>query len=98
MPPYQLSSTSRALYRVFIAPHLNALPKTPFLNTAKPSIASPRIAILQPHTSIRPKSYVKKDTARHALWDHYTLDLAISHISPYINYIDADGNYHANIS
>ncbi|KAF2000933.1 hypothetical protein P154DRAFT_465238, partial [Amniculicola lignicola CBS 123094] len=68
MPPSYLSSTSRALYRVFIAPNFAPSPTTALL----------------PILFRRFKTY-KKDTARHAITDYYTLDTAIR--SPYINLV-----------
>jgi translation initiation factor IF-3 len=95
MPPYHLSSTSRALYRIFIQPTLH---KPSFIaSILTPTLFSPQFnnAIL-PHPTIRLKSFKKKDTQRHALSDHYTLDDAIRF--PYINFIDDSGAYHADVS
>jgi hypothetical protein len=43
----------------------------------------------------RPISY-QKDTRRHAISDHYTLDDAIR--APYINFIDPTGTFYPNVS
>ncbi|KAF2659846.1 hypothetical protein K491DRAFT_688944 [Lophiostoma macrostomum CBS 122681] len=86
MPPYHLSSTSRALYRVFILPSLSH-PPTP-LRLPQP------ISVSIPRTCIRTKVW-GKDTSRHALSDHYTIDNAIT--APVINLIDLDGKYYENV-
>ncbi|KAF2269784.1 hypothetical protein CC78DRAFT_528952 [Lojkania enalia] len=86
MPSIHISSTSRALYRVFIAPHV----RSPFRGTAH---TLPNPAPL-PWISIRTIAF-KKDTARHALSDHFTLDRAIN--EDVINLVDADNNFRPNI-
>lgn len=86
MPPYNISCTSRALYRVFIAPSL-----------ARPSLVP--ITLLTPRNAppipgVRYKHF-KKDTRRHALSDHYTFDAAIK--VSHVNFIDLDGRFHSNV-
>ncbi|KAF2180897.1 hypothetical protein K469DRAFT_692444 [Zopfia rhizophila CBS 207.26] len=87
MPPLYLSSTSRALYRVFIAPYTS----TPMQN---PHTLPPPSKLLLPHTTIRTKVW-KKDTQRHALSDAYILDNAIK--SPYVNIVDTQSRFLQNI-
>lgn len=92
MPPTHISSTSRALYRVFIAPNLRI--NTPIPLQFLPAFASPTTSSstsLAPRTTVRTKTYTK-DTRRHALSDHYVLDAAIA--SPLINYVDEAGKFH----
>ncbi|KAF2643839.1 hypothetical protein P280DRAFT_466569 [Massarina eburnea CBS 473.64] len=93
MSQYYIPSTSRALYRVFIAPTLTpAYPlrlQTPFLlpyyTTRLPS---------PPQTTVRHKTY-KKDIQRHALSDHFTFDNAIQ--GTYINLVSDTGEYKQNV-
>ncbi|KAF2748837.1 hypothetical protein M011DRAFT_399859 [Sporormia fimetaria CBS 119925] len=90
MPPFHLSSTSRALYRVFIAP---ALPlRTPTFYPNPQTLQLPSRTFTQ--TALRAKAF-RKDTARHALQDHYTLDTAIQ--GSHINYVDLTGRFHKYI-
>ncbi|KAH7068010.1 hypothetical protein BKA63DRAFT_520942 [Paraphoma chrysanthemicola] len=97
MPPTHFSGTSRALYRVFVAPNLRAKVSIPLLYL--PAFTSPSSYPSQPprltsHTTIRTKTY-KKDTQRHALTDYYVLDNAIK--SPRINLVDEAGNYKPDV-
>jgi len=91
MPPIHLSNTSRALFRVFVAPTLSTAIRAPqpiaFRHHGRP--------VFLPLTATRPRSY-KKPAVRHALSDHYTFDSAIQ--APYINLVDASGNFHPNTS
>jgi translation initiation factor IF-3 len=93
MPPTHISGTSRALYRVFIAPNLRTSTTIPLLYA--PAFASPPNTLstpsLGPLTSIRSKKYTK-DTRRHALSDYYVIDAAID--AEVINLVDPDGTYH----
>jgi translation initiation factor IF-3 len=91
MPPTHISSTSRALYRVFILPTLRTPTSIPLLWAPAFAPAQSSPSSLISHTSIRTKTY-KKDTARHALTDHYVLDSAIR--SNRINFVDENGTYH----
>ncbi|KAF2030408.1 hypothetical protein EK21DRAFT_65438 [Setomelanomma holmii] len=94
MPPTYISSTSRALYRVFVAPNLRAQTSIPLLYLpafARPPSNTPG---LTSHTAIRTKTY-RKDTQRHALTDHYVLDTAIQ--SSRINLVDEKGQYTPNV-
>ncbi|OAL49053.1 hypothetical protein IQ07DRAFT_69726 [Pyrenochaeta sp. DS3sAY3a] len=97
MPPKHLSSTSQALYRVFIAPNprpTTSIPKfyVPALTTYNASSRSPGIL---PHTSIRTKAYTK-DTRRHAISDMFTVDSAIK--ADRINVVDQHGVFHRDVS
>ncbi|KAF2867734.1 hypothetical protein BDV95DRAFT_550866 [Massariosphaeria phaeospora] len=83
--PAHLSSTSRALFRVFVAPTLT----TPLLRT------SPFPPSLLPVTSIRPKSFKKDTPQRQPLSDSFVFDAAIT--APYINLVDLDGLFHPSI-
>lgn len=100
MPPSQhISSTSRALYRVFIAPSLRTNANIPiqFAPAFAPSYGPPSATVTPLHqTQTRSKSYTKKDTRRHALADYYTIDAAIA--APRVNFVDADGKFHADIA
>jgi translation initiation factor IF-3 len=95
MSPTHFSGTSRALYRVFIAPSLRAPTSIPLLWA--PAFATPPCARAQiiPHTTIRTKVYTK-DTARHALTDYFTIDNAIK--SNHVNIVDENGKFHPGIS
>jgi translation initiation factor IF-3 len=97
MPPTHISGTSRALYRVFIAPTLRTPTSIPLLwapaFASHPSYPSSPPSLTS-HTTIRTKVY-KKDVARHALTDHYVLDSAIR--SNRINFVDDQGNFHPNM-
>ncbi|KAF2733947.1 hypothetical protein EJ04DRAFT_403580, partial [Polyplosphaeria fusca] len=75
---------SHALYRVFIAP------------TQRPTLPKPTPLPLLPTTPIRPRVWNSKNTRRHAISDHYTLDAAIDH--PYINLVDATGTFQPAIA
>lgn len=88
MPSYHVSSASRALYRVFIAPNLNLTRRSFASPISKPTISPP-------HTAVRTKFY-KRDTRRHAIGDTYTLDNAISALR--INFIDINGRFHQDIA
>ncbi|OAL00177.1 hypothetical protein IQ06DRAFT_276805 [Phaeosphaeriaceae sp. SRC1lsM3a] len=98
MPPTHLTSTSRALYRIFIAPTLGLRSQqTP--NATVPLLFTPAFA---PHTRTSPPGPIsmrtltyKKDTSRHAITDHYTIDRAIP--GPYINLVDEEGTYHPSV-
>ncbi|KAF2203247.1 hypothetical protein GQ43DRAFT_438955 [Delitschia confertaspora ATCC 74209] len=87
MPPFHLSGTSRALYRVFIAPTLPISSRT-----LQPSLFIPSSSRFLPQLQHRTKTYKKKDTARHALSDYYVFDAAID--APVIHFIDETGNRH----
>jgi translation initiation factor IF-3 len=95
MPPTHISGTSRTLYRVFIAPTLRAPTSVPLLwapaFAAPPSLQTRTV----PHTTIRTKVYAK-DTARHALTDHFTIDRAIE--ASHINFVDEHGKFHPNVA
>jgi translation initiation factor IF-3 len=97
MPPTHISGTSRALYRVFVAPTLRAPTSIPLLWAPAfahaPSLPSQSTRITS-RTTIRTKTY-QKDTARHALTDHYVLDNAIQ--SNRINFVDENGKFEASI-
>lgn len=104
MPPtHHISSTSRALYRVFVLPNL----RTPsssgipiqfapaFAPTyGPPSVPVPSTSLSQ--TQVRHKSYARKDTRRHALSDYYTIDNAIT--APRVNFVDADGKFFEDVA
>jgi translation initiation factor IF-3 len=96
MPPTHISGTSRALYRVFIAPNLRTSTTIPLLYA--PAFASPPNTLSAPsltsRTSIREKKYTK-DTRRHALSDYYVIDSAIE--AEVINLVDPDGTYHKDV-
>jgi translation initiation factor IF-3 len=97
MPPTHISGTSRALYRVFIAPTLRTPTSIPLLWAPAfahaPSLYPSQSPNL-PRTTIRTK-YHAKDTARHALSDHYILDNAIA--SQYINLVEENGTFTPNV-
>ena len=94
MSPYYVSSTSRALYRVFIAP---ILPRASVHTCIIPSnvIKSRLQARPFSQTHLLLKQY-KKDTRRHALSDHYIIDRAIT--APRINFIDDKGRFFQDIA
>jgi translation initiation factor IF-3 len=87
MPPIHITSTSRALYRVFIVPTLTTTFR-PIPSTLTRLDAFPKI-------TVRGKAY-KKPAVRHALSDHFTYDSAIT--CPRINYIDEKGVFHGNVT
>ncbi|USP78100.1 hypothetical protein yc1106_05374 [Curvularia clavata] len=101
MPPTHISGTSRALYRVFIAPSLRNTTSIPLLyapafapsTSASTSLASSTPSLTS-RTSIRTKKYTK-DTRRHALSDYYILDNAIQ--ANRINFVDEDGKFYKNV-
>ncbi len=103
MPPtHHISSTSRALYRVFVLPNLrttsNGIP-IQFAPAFAPTYGPPSISIpAHPlsQTQVRHKSYAKKPAQRHALSDYYTLDNAIR--APRVNFVDADGTFFDNVA
>lgn len=95
MPPFHLSSTSRALYRVFIAPTLHQTPTSRILPFTRPNLPFRTASLPQTLILARSKHYKKKDTERHALTDHYVLDNAIQ--ASHINMVDADGVFHTYI-
>ncbi|KAF2251016.1 hypothetical protein BU26DRAFT_517764, partial [Trematosphaeria pertusa] len=86
MPPLHLSSTSRALYRVFVAPNLPTARATP-LRTRNVS--------LLPQTTVRSLVYKKKNVQRQALRDYYIFDAAIE--ATHINLVDQDGRFHSSV-
>ncbi|KAJ4334674.1 hypothetical protein N0V87_006710 [Didymella glomerata] len=104
MPPtHHISSTSRALYRVFVLPNL----RTPsssgipiqFAPAFAPTYGPPSIPIPSAplsHTQVRHKSFARKDTRRHALSDYFTLDNAIS--APRVNFVDASGTFFQDVA
>ncbi|KAJ4376303.1 hypothetical protein N0V83_001586 [Neocucurbitaria cava] len=98
MPPIHISGTSRALYRVFVAPNLRATTSIPLLYApafAPSQYNSPnQTPSLLPRTCIREKKYTK-DTRRHALSDYYVIDTAIE--ADAINLVDEDGKFHTDV-
>jgi translation initiation factor IF-3 len=94
MPPTHISGTSRALYRVFVAPNLRAPTSIPLLYAPAFASATSHPPRLTSHTTIRGKKYAK-DVQRHAITDHYILDKAIG--APRINFVDEERNFHPNV-
>ncbi|KNG45806.1 translation initiation factor if-3 [Stemphylium lycopersici] len=103
MPPTHISGTSRALYRVFIAPTLRSTTSVPLIYAPAfaPASSNPTSLVsssstpsLGPRTTIRTKKYTK-DTRRHALSDYYVIDNAIE--ADDINLVDEDGKFHSNV-
>lgn len=99
---HHISSTSRALYRVFVLPNLrttsNGIP-IQFAPAFAPTYGPPSIPITSPHlaqTQVRHKSYAKKDTRRHALSDYFTIDAAIT--APRVNFVAADGAFFEDVA
>lgn len=102
MPPtHHISSTSRALYRVFVLPNLrstsNGIP-IQFAPAFAPTYGPPSIPISSPASTqqVRHKTYQRKDTRRHALTDYFTIDNAIT--APRVNFVDEEGKFHADIA
>ncbi|KAF3009803.1 hypothetical protein E8E13_010112 [Curvularia kusanoi] len=103
MPPtHHISSTSRALYRVFVLPNLrstsNGIP-VQFAPAFAPTYGPPSIPIGPvPHhqQQVRHKSWAPKDTRRHALSDYFVLDSAIN--APRVNFVDAHGTFHKDMA
>ncbi|KAF3047005.1 hypothetical protein E8E12_010220 [Didymella heteroderae] len=104
MPPtHHISSTSRALYRVFVLPNL----RTPssagipiqFAPAFAPTFGPPSVPVPAApltHTQVRHKSYARKDTRRHALSDYFTIDNAIA--APRVNFVDAEGRFFEDVA
>ena len=91
MSRYHLTSTSRALYRVFVAPNLVPRPQISIQHAP----ACQRAPFL-PITSVRTKMGSRKPPAkRQAISDLYTFDRAIH--AEHINLIDLNGDFHPNI-
>src|SRR5262245_3725168 len=93
MACYHLKSTSRALYRVFVAPNLSKA-VLPIHHGSTSSLVS-RWPSFVPQTSVRLKTYKRKDTRRHAISDHYTLDTAIA--ASHINLVSETGAFKPNV-
>ncbi|EOA90562.1 hypothetical protein ACJQWK_07776 [Exserohilum turcicum] len=101
MPPTHISGTSRALYRVFIAPSLRTSTSIPLLyapafapSASLPTSLASSTPSLAPRTTIRTKKYTK-DTRRHALSDYYVIDNAIE--ADRINLVDENGQFHSDV-
>lgn len=101
MPPaHHISGTSRALYRVFIAPNLRNTTSIPllyapaFAPTSSPNFLSSSTPSLTSRTTTRGIKYTK-DTRRHAISDYYVIDKAIE--ADFINLVDEEGAIHKNV-
>jgi translation initiation factor IF-3 len=94
MPPTHISGTSRALYRVFIAPNLRTSTTIPLLYCPAFAPNTRSTPSLTSRTSIREKKYTK-DTRRHALSDYYVIDSAIE--ADVVNVVNADGTFHNGV-
>ncbi|KAF1849550.1 uncharacterized protein K460DRAFT_404764 [Cucurbitaria berberidis CBS 394.84] len=97
MPPTHISGTSRALYRVFVAPNLRATSSIPILYApafAPSHHSRSQTPSLISRTCIRTKKYTK-DTRRHALSDYFVIDRAIE--ADNINLVDKDGTFHNSV-
>ena len=101
MPPtHHISGTSRALYRVFIAPNLRNTTSIPllyapaFAPTSSPNSLSSSTPSLTSRTTTRGIKYTK-DTRRHAISDYYVIDKAIE--ADFINLVDEGGVIHKNV-
>lgn len=97
MPPIHISSTARALYRVFVAPNLHAPTSVPLHYAPAFAGPSPILRCVPDSTlkiAIRSKKYTR-DTRRHALTDSYVLDNAIE--AKMINLVDEEGTFHAKV-
>jgi translation initiation factor IF-3 len=93
MSRYHLTSTSRALYRVFVAPYVAPLPHIPLQCAPTGSRNVPFLPITSVRTRIGgPK---KAPAKRQALSDIYTFDNAIQ--ADAINLIDEKGTFRPNI-
>ncbi|UPX17349.1 uncharacterized protein EKO05_0007711 [Ascochyta rabiei] len=95
-----MSSTSRALYRVFVAPNLrtttNGIP-IQFAPAFAPTFGPPSATVTPLNqTQVRTRTFARKDTRRHALSDHFIIDGAIN--APRVNYVDANGNYFEDVA
>jgi translation initiation factor IF-3 len=99
MPPAHISGTSRALYRVFIAPNLRNTTSIPllyapaFAPASSPTSLSSSTPSLTSQTSTRGIKYTK-DTRRHAISDYYVIDNAIK--APFVNVVDEEG-FHKDV-
>ncbi|KAL5114001.1 hypothetical protein ACEQ8H_008106 [Pleosporales sp. CAS-2024a] len=96
MPPSHISGTSRALYRVFIAPTLRvptSIPPLVWAPAFAPTSSCP--PSLTPRTTVRTKVFTK-DTERHALTDHFVINKAIP--SNRINFVDANEIFYSDVS
>ncbi|KAF2628573.1 hypothetical protein BU25DRAFT_38172 [Macroventuria anomochaeta] len=101
MPPtHHISSTSRALYRVFVLPNLRSTTSgipVQFAPAFAPTYGPPSITVNPlSQNQVRNKSYAKRDTRRHALSDYYTIDSAIT--APRVNFVDAEGRFFEDVA
>jgi translation initiation factor IF-3 len=93
MSRFPLTSTSRALYRVFVAPNL--APSHPVLHRAPPHLT--RLPPVFPQIHKRAISYKKKaPTRNYDAKEFYTLDNDIEGSD--VNLVDADGVFHPNVT
>jgi translation initiation factor IF-3 len=90
MSRYIPSSTSRALYRVFIAPTLRA--PTPL--RLQNAFLVPHATSLLPKVTTRSLNY-QKDVQRHDITDHFVLDNDIE--ATYVDLIDEEGNFEKKV-
>ncbi|KAF1927599.1 uncharacterized protein M421DRAFT_64410 [Didymella exigua CBS 183.55] len=100
---HHVSSTARALHRVFVLPSLRSASAScgiplDFAPAFAPTYGPPSIAVPSPlhQTQTRHKSYARKDTRRHALTDYFTLDNAIA--APRVNFVDANGSFFEDVA
>jgi translation initiation factor IF-3 len=98
-PTHHISSTSRALYRVFIAPTLRTTANVPiqFAPAFAPTYGPPS-ATVNPlnQNQVRTKSFSRKDTHRHALSDYFTFDKAIT--APRVNFVGTNGRFFEDVA
>lgn len=91
MSRFHFASTSRALYRVFVAPNL--APSHRAFVHAPLSITGASVLPFQGQT--RSVYYRRKPAQRHSLTDYYTFDNAIN--ASHVNLVDENGVFHTNV-
>lgn len=91
MSRYHLSSTSRALYRIFIAPNLTSSP----FRLQHTFLLPQAVRLLPPISTRSAGTYTRNKQKRHTLADSFTFDNAID--ATYIDFVDTEGRFFENV-